>query len=314
LRLPAAPAGGDVMRGRVLVALLGLVALPARAEERAEADLRRLFPQQAAVFVVPPGGLARLKVPAEVLAAVGPDLSDLRLFDRRGREVPYVIDTGPDARTRVEVKETAEAAILDVQRQEIRRDDGPPRQRESYALAAPATAPQAGAWELVFRTDRLRFVRRVDITAEAPDGGTRRIVENGSLFRLPNIAKDKTRVTLPPLAGGRLSVTLEGEDGFYLEPRLVFESARFLDPSEEASVPLQELARRPGEGRTILELARPRGLVPDVLRLETETPAFDRAVEVCDLRAGGRGVLPGRASLVGVEGGAAGAARDVARG
>ena len=285
------------MRGRVLVALLGLVALPARAEERAEADLRRLFPQQAAVFVVPPGGLARLKVPAEVLAAVGPDLSDLRLFDRRGREVPYVIDTGPEARIRVEVKETAEASILDAQRQEIRRDDGPPRQRESYTLAAPAAAPQAGAWELVFRTDRPRFVRRVDITAEAPDGGTRRIVENGSLFRLPNIAKDKTRVTLPPLAGGRLSVTLEGEDGFYLEPRLVFESARFLDPREEASVPLQELARRQADGRTILELVRPRGLVPDVVRLETATTAFDRTVEVWDVRPGSNEVLLGRARL-----------------
>jgi len=241
-----------VRRGRVLVALLGLVALPAHAEERPDADLRRLFPEQAAVFVAPPAGLARLKVPAEVLAACRPDLSDLRLFDRRGREVPYVIDTGPEARTRVEVKETAEAAILDVQREEIRREQGPPRQRESYTLTAPATVPQAGAWELVFRTDRPRFVRRVDITAEAPDGGTRRIVENGSLFHLPNIAKEKTRVTLPPLAGARLTVTLEGEDGFYLEPRLVFESARFLDPREEASVPLQELARRRGEGRTIV--------------------------------------------------------------
>src|SRR5439155_791571 len=83
-------------------------------------------PEQADVFVAPPGGLSRLKVPAGVLAACRPDLSDLRLFDRRGREVPYVIDTGPEARTRVEVKETAEAAILDVQREEIRREQGPP--------------------------------------------------------------------------------------------------------------------------------------------------------------------------------------------
>ena len=52
------------MRGRVLVALLGLAVVPARAEERADADLRRLFPEQADVFVAPPGGLSRLKVPA----------------------------------------------------------------------------------------------------------------------------------------------------------------------------------------------------------------------------------------------------------
>src|SRR5439155_300908 len=178
---------------------------------------------------------------------------------------------------------------------------GPPRQRESYTLTAPATAPQAGAWELVLRSDRPRFVRRVDMTAEAPDGSMRRIVDNGSLFRLPNIAKEKTQVTLPPLAGARLTITLEGEDGFFLEPRLAFESARFLDPREEASVPLQELARRAADGRTILELARPRGLVPDVLRLETATPAFDRAVEVWDVRPGGSDVLLGRASLFRLE-------------
>jgi len=136
------------MRGRVLVALLGLAVVPARAEERADADLRRLFPEQADVFVAPPGGLSRLKVPAGVLAACRPDLSDLRLFDRRGREVPYVIDTGPEARTRVEVKETAEAAILDVQREEIRREQGPPRQRESYTLTAPATVSQP-SWRVM---------------------------------------------------------------------------------------------------------------------------------------------------------------------
>ena len=285
------------MRGRALLALLGLAVVPARAEERADVDLRRLFPQQADVFVAPPGGLSRLKVPAEVLAACRPDLSDLRIFDRHGREVPYVIDTGTEARTRVEVKESADASVLDVQREEIRRETGPPRQRESYTLAAPA----AGTWDLVFRTDRPRFVRRMDITAEAPDGSRSRVVENGSLFRLPNIAKDKTRVTLPPLGGAHLTVTLEGEDGFYLEPRLLFESARFLDPREEAVVLLQELARRRAEGRTILELARPRGLVPDVLRLETTTAAFDRAVEVWDVRPGGNDVLLGRASLFRLE-------------
>ncbi len=36
-----------MIRGRALVALLGLVVLPARAEERANADLSRLFPQNA---------------------------------------------------------------------------------------------------------------------------------------------------------------------------------------------------------------------------------------------------------------------------
>src|SRR4029077_9606142 len=81
LRLPQPRPGGDLMR--VLVALLGLVAL-ARAEAPADTDLRRLFPQQADVFVPLPGGLSRLRVPPEVLAACRPGLSDVRLLDRRG--------------------------------------------------------------------------------------------------------------------------------------------------------------------------------------------------------------------------------------
>ena len=66
-------------------------------------------------------------------------------------------------------------------------------------------------------------------------------------------------------------------------------------------MPLRELARRAADGRTILELARPRGLVPDVLRLETATPAFDRTVEVWDVRPGSSDVLLGRASLFRLE-------------
>src|SRR5204862_99095 len=117
--VPARPAGGRARSGARRAGRDLRLDQPRDrrlVRERADADLRRLFPEQADVFVAPPGGLSRLKVPAGVLAACRPDLSDLRLFDRRGREVPYVIDTGPEARTRVEVKETAEAAILDVQR------------------------------------------------------------------------------------------------------------------------------------------------------------------------------------------------------
>ena len=286
---------------RALAALLALLVVPAYADERAEPDLRRLFPEQAPVFVPSPGGLCRLRVPPEILAACRPDLSDVRLFDGSGREIPYVIDAGPDARTRVEVKETAEATILDVKREEIRREDGPPRHRETYTLEVPGTTPAAGAWSLAFRSARPHFVRRLDVTTVLPDGSTRPVVENGSLFRLPNVAKDKTSVALPSLAGARLTVGLEGEDGGYLEPRLVFEGSRFLDPREEAVVPLAELARRRTDGRTILELARPRGLVPDVLRVATATGVFDRPVEVWDVRPGGNNVLLGRGNLFRLE-------------
>src|SRR5207247_9176806 len=72
-------------------------------------------------------------------------------------------------------------------------------------------------------------------------------------------------------------------------------------PGEEAPGRRQGLAGRRGEGPTTLGLARPRGLLRDVLRLETATPAFDRTVEVWDVRPGGNDVLLGRASLFRLE-------------
>jgi hypothetical protein len=39
---------------------------------------------------------------------------------------------------------------------------------------------------------------------------------------------------------------------------------------------------RSAEGRTVVDLARPRGVVPDLLRIETATRTFDRRVQVLD--------------------------------
>src|SRR5439155_1261284 len=194
LRFPRRGGGADVTR--LAVALGTLLALAAHAADPGEVDLRRLFPRQAEVYVTPPGGLSELRLPAEVLAACRPDLSDLRLFDRRGLEIPYVIDAGPEARTRAEVA---------------------------------------------------------------------------------------------------------GEEDFYLEPRLFFEGAHVLAARAEAAVDLAEVARQDADGRTVLELARPRGLVPDVLRLRTTTGNFDRPVEVWDEGPGVEPVLLGRADVFRVQ-------------
>src|SRR5207245_3187037 len=157
LRLPRRGCGADVTR--LAIALATLLALAAHAADPGEVDVRRLFPRQAEVYVTPPGGLSELRLPAEVLAACRPDLSDLRLFDRRGREIPYVIDAGPEARTRVEVADRVEAHILEARREEIRRADAPALRREAYVIVAPTQTTEVGTSDLVFETDRPHFVR-----------------------------------------------------------------------------------------------------------------------------------------------------------
>jgi hypothetical protein len=270
-----------MMRWPAFVALaVQLLALPARGQEAP--DLRALFPHEAAVFVAPPGGLTRVVLPPAVLAECRPDLSDLRLMDTQGREVPFRVDTGMGPTTRVEVTETVAGELLDVRREETRRETGPPIHRETYEVRAPATMSASGAWDLVVETGHAPFVRRIDVAAMQADGTRVPLLENGSLFRFADGRRQKIRVTLPSFSGTRLAVTLVGEDGFYLEPGFRFETARILEPRERMVLRLEEVSRQRAEGRTVLVLARPSGIVPDALRLETSTQTFDRTVEVAD--------------------------------
>ena len=56
-------------------------------------DLARLFPHEAQVHVPKGKGLARLRLPPEVLEATRGDLADVRLFDAEGGEVPFLLDS-----------------------------------------------------------------------------------------------------------------------------------------------------------------------------------------------------------------------------
>jgi hypothetical protein len=267
---------------RALVA--AVLALVAAAPVRADGDLRRLFPTEADVFVTPGAPLSRLVLPPEVLAAVRPDLSDLRLFAAEGRELPFAVDAGTPAVPHL-VPRVEPAKVLDARREETRPEDGPPVQRESYDVAAPETASPAG-WELVLSTPQARFVRRVTVTAHDAAGATRTLLDGGSVFRLPNAPRDKTALPLAVQPGDRVTVVLEGEDGAYLEPRLEWRTTAAIADTERAVLPLASLSSESSGGETTVELARPTGLLPDRLRLETSTGTFDRAVEVWDVRNG----------------------------
>lgn len=324
----------------VLTGLLGLV-LTAGAAAQGQGTADRppdpasLFPRQAVVLPGPipeaeaatdEPALARLPLPATVLEATRPDLSDLRLFDATGTEVPYLVDRGAGEERRFTVVRRVEPEVVDVRRHEERPDDGPPVFTESWTLELPAEmdrepTDEAGDgrnWELVIETRRRQFVRSARVETVPPPGnggGPGETIAEGSLFRLSEPPREQLRLTLVGLgtaaAVDRLEVTLTGEGGTapergFLEPVFHLEHTRTLPDGEQVEVPLEIEARRSPPGRTVLELARPRGLVLTSLAFTTTTATLRRAVRVWDEGPGrrqgplGRGVIfrvPGAADL-----------------
>jgi len=301
---------GSVVAGALLAALAGAGALSAQEPaESAAPALGALFPHRAAL-TAPGGRLARLLLPPEVLSACRDDLADLRIVDVQGREVPYVVDGGRAPGEAIEVLETRWAELLGADRQTIGREHAPPLLREAYELAAPPASSSGEGWDLVVVTDRERFVRRITVAAAEEGGGSDgsgggRVLAEGSVYRLsaPDGAqsaerrtrRERLRLALPsPLAaataepGGedgrteRFVVTLEGEGSPFLEPSFRYERSRRLPGLERTRVPLATLTQRSADGRTVVELSRPRGLVPDLLVLGTTTPALSRTLEVWD--------------------------------
>ena len=256
------------------------------------ADLRALFPSEASVFV-DSSGLSRLELPPDVLAACRPDLSDLRIVDAAGKEVPYLIDSKKAAETEVEVEQRVTPELLEVERQTIERPTAPPLRRETYELSFPEERSQTGSWDLVFQSRRANFVRRVEVSVVESDGSKVKLVENGSVFRLRNPVREKTRLSLPDRTADRLVVTLEGEDGFFLDPAFRLETSQTV-LGERAVVELTEISRQELDRKTIVELARPRGLVPDAVQVSSTTLSFNRAVEIRDDGPGGGNSAVGR--------------------
>lgn len=322
--------------------LLLLATQPARADDAA--DLSRVFPFERDVIAEQPG-LTRLTLPADVLAATRPDLSDLRLFDAAGREVPFLVDAGAPATDSRQLVRVLDATVVEARRARVERADGPPLFRETYVLEAPPAA--RAEWELAFEVEAPEFVRHLRVDGVADDGTKQPLVTDESIFRLRSPAASKLRIALPlppdatdATRARRLEVTIEGEDGDYLSPALHYRTARPLPPpalpradaglgaplesgaeaaarvapsdAATAVVPLEETRRETRDGRTVIELARPSGVVPDALRLETATGDFSRAVAVWDESAG-RGATPlGSATLFRVRGAVTAEERDVA--
>lgn len=264
------------------------------------AELRELFPSEADVFATE-SGLARLDLTAEILAACRPDLSDLRLFDLEEEQIAFVVDSRRPPVTAVELTRRVDAPILEAARNETRRQREPSLRTETFQIAMPDEPAPTGAWTLVIGTRQREFVARVRIAA-IPDDGKTPLIDEASLFRLPGSGgAEKLRLILPSTDAEGLEITLESQRGFWLEPVFRFESSEIYERDGRIEIPLEALSSRRVDGKTILDLARPRGVVPDLLRLATGTGTFDRNVIVRDDGPGADDKLLADASVFRVE-------------
>lgn len=254
---------------------VSLVGAAAAAEP---SRLAALFPQEADVFAAG-DGLVRLDLPAEVMSSCRPDLSDLRIFDLEQHEVAFAIDTGGP----IERWQSHEAEVQGVQRSEIRRERAPSLWREVYRIVSPKQEPEGGSWQLEVVTAKPSFVYQLRIEQVLDNGERVELLASRSLFRRVDGSRTRFDVGRPT---GDIEVTIEGEEGDYLDPRFVFRSARQLDRMLESRLAMTVRETSHSAGRTILSVTRDPGLVPQRLRLESSTVWFDRAVVVWDERRG----------------------------
>jgi len=257
-------------------AAAAIAAAPPPPAAPASRDLRTLFPKEEPISA-PAGQLCRLPLPVDLLTEVRPGLADVRVFDADGHEVAYALDSGAEE---VVAAEQAPVKVLAAKRDELRDAVQPARWRETYDLAPPPAA--AHGWTLRLAISAGEFVRSAHLEADGKP------VADASIFRLPNLPEDGTTIDVPADAARaqRLRLTLEGEGGGYLSPGFSWTSSRELDGASSIGTPLTVLSTRSADGNTIVELARPLGLLPREIALTNGTSVYDRTVEIWDDGAG----------------------------
>lgn len=280
---------------RIATASLALSLLGVVSHVRAQdADPARLFPRE--LDVQTPGGVARLALPAEVLAAVRPDLSDVRLYDG-DVEIPFLTDSG--ARPLPSWPDLPRQSVTPIGATRRASSAGT---TETFILPPPPTPRPNTHWTLALDTPAQDFVRGLRVSATSGEGSVTTLVDT-SVFRFAAPRRERVIVTLPQMPGSTsvLSVVLTGQPVGALLPGALAPTFSYVAvagavDAPRISVALDELARRREAGRTYVTLACPPGLRPDVLRVETTTPSFARDVRV---EAGGTAV--GGASLYRVD-------------
>jgi hypothetical protein len=266
--------------------LVLLTASVVRAQPR---DPARLFPREAPITVSDqPGALHRLPLPAEVLAEVRPDFSDVRIHTESGTDVPYVVDSGVRTWPDDVVPPSFTVQPVRVDRRVETGSSLASIWREVLDVAPPGLAPEGTRWTVSLGSSRPRFVRTVVV--RFVDGANVVELARGSVYRFQDPLRERLEVALPTLPSGTspaplVRIELFGEGG-YVEPEVRFTAMRQVSSPVVLTLPLRVESSRAANGSTFLELARPNGLRPDRIRVSTTEANFHRVVRVMDLAQG----------------------------
>ncbi|MCZ7681882.1 MAG: hypothetical protein M5U28_25050 [Sandaracinaceae bacterium] len=214
------------MKIRALAILLSLASAAPASAQPSPHDPARLFPHEAAIEASGGyGALHRLALPAEVLERARPELSDVRIHDAQGRDVPYLVDSGARAWPRDGALPDFATEPLAVARRIEEGESLAPTWREILEVAPPGRAPEGARWIVSVESSRASFVRTVVV--RAIEGEARTELARGSIYRFRDPLRERLSIALPPLPPGasRLEVELAGEGG-YVEPALRFTATR----------------------------------------------------------------------------------------
>lgn len=249
-----------------LFTVLSLLAAPAGAQDVDERDAL----SHRAPISGPAGTLVRLPLPPDVLARSAADLSDVRVLDPEGRDLPYGVDREEHV---VEAPPTLRRAPLTVlwASQTRTRSGAATIQREVYRVTLPSAAAGEGV-SLELETALPAFTATAHVTGVGID-------VQATVFRVPEMGIERLDVLLPTGADGPVELTLESEAG-PLSPQL-FARVRTVPRTIERLERGLEIVEARVEGPTqVIELARPAGVVPVELVVRTSSINFAAPVRV----------------------------------
>ena len=137
--------------------------------------------------------------------------------------------------------------------------------RETYALARAAAPPRAGPWDLVFESARAGASCASASRSARPGDGRRSSARSRRSSACARSAARQRACRCRRSRRGASRVELAGEEGFYLEPSLRFETRdASLEARERVGVPLEESPRARSDGRHRGGAGAAAGLVPRV--------------------------------------------------
>lgn len=212
---------------------------------------------------------AELAVPPEVMARSRPDLRDLRLVGSDGREVPYVVE----ARVERETKLSWPGLLADLRREAKRRsvwtvDLGEPRTFDRVLLTIPASG----------------FAKRVRAEVSADGRRWNEVLADAGVFDRPWTPPiHHTTLALPePISARFVRLSLDDRRSRPVDVSGVAVGLVTRRRAEEWRRPasLSPLPGRAGVSRYRVEA--PPGLAFELLRLESDDPAFSRRVSLLE--------------------------------